>query len=135
MSLNLIESEPNPIDIGVGSKIRVRRRFLKMSQSDLAAQLGLTFQQIQKYETASNRVSASVLYKISQALKMPVSYFFESYLQEAEDQPADNTDEKDITEFLALSEGYELLRSFPKIKSRKLRRMIVDFAKEISESE
>lgn len=69
--------DPDPIDIHVGAKIRVRRKQLGISQSALAETLGLTFQQVQKYERGSNRVSASMLFKTSQKLESPVSYFFE----------------------------------------------------------
>ena len=68
---------PDPIDVHVGAKIRVRRKQLGMSQSALAESLGLTFQQVQKYERGANRVSASMLFKTSQKLEAPVSYFFE----------------------------------------------------------
>lgn len=68
---------PNPIDIHVGQRLRARRKSLGISQSHLADDLGLTFQQVQKYERGTNRVSASVLFMISQILKAPVSYFFD----------------------------------------------------------
>jgi len=69
--------DPDPIDIHVGAKIRVRRKQLGISQTGLADTLGLTFQQVQKYERGANRVSASMLFKTSQKLEAPVSYFFE----------------------------------------------------------
>ena len=69
--------DPDPIDIHVGAKIRVRRKQLGISQSALAETLGLTFQQVQKYEKGSNRVSASMLYKTGKKLDAPVAYFFE----------------------------------------------------------
>ena len=67
----------NPIDKHVGSRVRMLRRMLDMSQTDLANALGLTFQQVQKYEKGSNRISASRLQHISQILQVPVPFFFE----------------------------------------------------------
>jgi transcriptional regulator with XRE-family HTH domain len=71
---------PNPIDKHVGSRVRMRRLKLNMSQTDLGNALGLTFQQVQKYEKGSNRVSASRLQHISQILQVPVPFFFEGAL-------------------------------------------------------
>lgn len=67
----------NPMDAHIGNRIRLRRQLLDMSQSDVAACLGITFQQLQKYEVGMNRVSASRLWDIAEVLKVPVSYFFE----------------------------------------------------------
>ena len=69
--------EPDPVDIHVGQRVAVRRRLLKLGRSDLVNYVGYSYQQIQKYETGGNRVSASVLYEFSQALDVPVSFFFE----------------------------------------------------------
>jgi transcriptional regulator with XRE-family HTH domain len=68
---------PNPVDVHVGSRIRLRRMLLGMSQTELGHALDLTFQQVQKYERGDNRVSASMLHKTSQVLDIPVSFFFE----------------------------------------------------------
>ena len=68
---------PNPIDVHVGSRIRLRRTLLGMSQERLAEAIGLTFQQVQKYERGANRVSASKLWEIAAALKTPVAYFYD----------------------------------------------------------
>jgi transcriptional regulator with XRE-family HTH domain len=69
---------PNPIDKHVGSRLRMRRLMLDMSQTDIADALGLTFQQVQKYEKGSNRISASRLQQLSQILQVPVPFFFEA---------------------------------------------------------
>src|SRR5713226_5149805 len=75
---DLLESRlPNPVDLHVGARIRLRRRMQGVSQEKLADALGLTFQQVQKYERGANRVSASKLYEIAAALHAPVSYFFD----------------------------------------------------------
>lgn len=70
------EGEPNPVDVYVGSRLRLRRTVLNLSQEKLAALAGLTFQQIQKYERGMNRIGASRLYDFAQILEVPVSYFF-----------------------------------------------------------
>ncbi len=77
---------PDPIDAHVGERIRLRRHIQRMSQSDLAVQLGMSFQSVQKYERAGNRISASVLWRIAQALQVPVSFFFEG-LTDADSAP------------------------------------------------
>ena len=69
-------SEPNPIDVEVGARLRVLRRYRGLSQSDLAERLGLTFQQVQKYERGANRISASKLWKVAEVLQVPVGELF-----------------------------------------------------------
>lgn len=76
---NKTDRAPNPVDLHVGARVRMRRKFLGMSQEGLAETIELTFQQVQKYERGANRISASKLYEISRALKAPVAYFFEGY--------------------------------------------------------
>ena len=83
------ESRPSPIDIHVGSRIRLRRTLLGMSQERLGEALGLTFQQVQKYERGANRISASTLYRLAQALDVSVSFFFDVM----EDSPPPARDE------------------------------------------
>ncbi len=68
---------PDPVDVHVGGRIRLRRKLLGVSQGELGKALGLTFQQVQKYERGANRVSASALYRLSSALDVPVSFFFD----------------------------------------------------------
>src|SRR5579875_3340915 len=100
-----VNEAPDPIDVEVGARIRVRRKFLSLSQQTLAEALGLTFQQVQKYERGANRVSASKLYEIARALQTPVSYFFEG-LVETGSQEADEARgaELSIREFLMTPE-------------------------------
>ena len=74
-----MKGKVNPVDIHVGHRVRIRRKFLGMSQEHLAGHLDVTFQQIQKYELGANRISASKLYEIGQALSVPVKYFFEGF--------------------------------------------------------
>ena len=116
---------PNPVDLHVGARVRVRRKFLGMSQEGLAEAIGLTFQQVQKYERGSNRISASKLYEISQALKCRVEYFFEGMQTEA---PAVEISEveADVHAFLMTTEGVQLAVSFPHIRDARYRRRILE---------
>lgn len=103
-----------------------------MSQERLAEGLGLTFQQIQKYERGANRISASKLFEAATVLGAPVDYFFEGL--EAHDQPLETDDkQRVITEFLRTNEGMELTRSFPRISQVKLRRRILDLVRILAE--
>ena len=118
---------PNPTDKYVGSRVRMRRLMLHMSQERLADRLGLTFQQIQKYEKGTNRISASRLQEISHILEVPVPFFFEGAPQAPGHsvRHADAPSPAYVSEFLATSQGHALLRAFVKIPDAKLRRSIV----------
>ena len=126
----------NPIDKHVGSRVRMRRLKLDMSQSDLGNALGLTFQQVQKYEKGSNRVSASRLQHISQILQVPVPFFFEGApaslgwpaAEESDDAPSPSF----VSDFPATSEGLDLVRAFTCIGDAKLRRAIVRLVEQIA---
>jgi transcriptional regulator with XRE-family HTH domain len=120
----------NPTDKHVGSRLRIRRLALDMSQTDLANALGLTFQQVQKYEKGSNRVSASRLQHISQILQVPVSFFFEgapaaSGIPQAVKGTAEAPSPAYVADFLATSDGLDLVKAFMRIEDAKLRRAIV----------
>ena len=104
----------------------MRRKVLGVSQEELAAVLGITFQQVQKYERGANRVSASKLYETARTLKAPISFFFEG-LPEGGDREADATPDAIIT-FLGTPEGLQLAVLFPQIKNKRLRRSILEFA-------
>src|ERR1700760_1136603 len=100
-----LDRGPNPVDLHVGARIRMRRKLLGVSQQALAESLGLTFQQVQKYERGANRVSASKLYEIARALHVPVPYFFEGLADTGSD--ADDSarhTELSIREFLMTPE-------------------------------
>jgi len=125
------KKQPNPIDIHVGSRVRLRRMMLGMSQEKLGEHLGITFQQIQKYEKGTNRIGASRLQHIARVLQMPVSFFFE----DAPGAPANSTNAAGLAEppatnyvvdFLSSSEGIQLNRAFVRIKDAKLRRRVID---------
>jgi transcriptional regulator with XRE-family HTH domain len=122
---------PNPIDLHVGSRIRLRRKVLGISQERLAESLGLTFQQVQKYE------SASKLYEIAAALQVQVAYFFEgladpSVMQEGEIAPGA---EQFVQNFLMTPEGLELAGLFPKITRARVRRRVLDLVRSMAEDE
>ncbi|MGU3574200.1 helix-turn-helix domain-containing protein [Brucellaceae bacterium C25G] len=125
------KKKPNPIDIHVGSRIRLRRNMLGFSQEKLGESLGITFQQIQKYEKGTNRVGASRLQAISSILNVPVSFFFED-APGSEPQPAGFAEDNDssyIVDFMNSNEGVQLTRAFTKITDPKIRRKIIDLVK------
>jgi transcriptional regulator with XRE-family HTH domain len=120
---------PNPVDLHVGARIRLRRRMQGVSQEKLADALGLTFQQVQKYERGANRVSASKLYEIAAALHAPVAYFFDGLADPTGDGSGEATgasDEHDVHAFLMTAEGLELARLFPQVPRGRVRRRLLD---------
>lgn len=129
------KKKPNPIDVHVGSRVRLRRTMLGMSQEKLGEALGITFQQIQKYEKGTNRVGASRLQNISKILNVPVSFFFEDAPGDAPGgQPgmAEANSSNYVVDFLSSSEGLQLNRAFVKISDAKVRRKIVDLVKALA---
>ena len=114
---------PDPIDVHVGSQIRTRRLLLGMNQEELAHRLGLTFQQVQKYESGANRVSASRLWEIAVVLKMPIGYFF----------PTDQGQHRP-NEQLQRPESIELIRFFYAIPNARMRQQFFDMMKTASAS-
>src|SRR4051795_8615446 len=126
---------PNPVDKHVGSRVRMRRIMLGMSQEKLGEGLGLTFQQIQKYEKGTNRIGASRLQQICDILRIPVSFLFEgvpggTINAEGMIEPASPAY---VADFLATAEGLALVRAFTEIPNVKLRRAIVDMVELIGE--
>jgi transcriptional regulator with XRE-family HTH domain len=129
------DRQPNPIDLHVGARIRMRRKILGVSQERLAEDLGLTFQQVQKYERGANRVSASKLYEIARSLQTSVAYFFDGLADPAEaDGVADNR-EQFVHDFLMTPEGLELAGLFPKIVRPRVRRRILDLVRAMADGE
>lgn len=124
---------PNPIDKHVGSRVRMRRMMLSMSQEKLGDALGLTFQQVQKYEKGTNRIGASRLQQIATILQVPVSFFFEG--APTPDIPAGGFAESASPEYvqatLSTSDGLALIKAFSKIENAKLRRRVVDLVEEM----
>ena len=125
------KTTPHPIDKHVGSRVRMRRLMLGMSQQKLADAFGLTFQQVQKYEKGTNRISASRLQQIANTLQVHVTFFFE----DAPGQRKANGSAPSpayVSEFLATSDGIALTRAFTRLSSAKLRRSIVSLVEEIA---
>jgi transcriptional regulator with XRE-family HTH domain len=131
----MTKKAPNPVDKHVGSRVRMRRMMLSMSQEKLGGALGLTFQQVQKYEKGTNRIGASRLQQISHILQVPVAFFFEG-APTPPGQPDGAMAAPSptyVSEFLATSDGLALTKAFVRIKEPRLRRRIVDLVEEIAE--
>jgi transcriptional regulator with XRE-family HTH domain len=129
----MAKKSPNPTDKYVGSRVRMRRLMLNMSQEKLGEKLGLTFQQVQKYEKGTNRIGASRLQHIAQILKVPVSFFFEGVTGKQSEDGFSKAPVADyVSDFLASSDGLALTKAFTNIKDSKLRRRVVDLVEEIA---
>lgn len=132
------KKKPNPIDIHVGSRIRLRRNMLGLSQEKLGESLGITFQQIQKYEKGTNRVGASRLQGISSILNVPVSFFFEDAPGNHAADASGFAEENEATyvvDFLSSTEGVQLTRYFTKISDPKVRKKIIDLVKTLADDD
>jgi transcriptional regulator with XRE-family HTH domain len=129
-----VQKSPNPVDIHVGSRVRMRRLMLDLSQTRLAKALGVTFQQVQKYEKGTNRISASRLLQMSLILQVPIPFFFEGL-------PPGKTGGKTppapfptfISDFMTSTDGVSLTKAFVQIKDSKLRRSIVHLVEEMAD--
>jgi transcriptional regulator with XRE-family HTH domain len=125
----------NPIDKHVGNRVRMRRKMLNMSQQKLGDGIGLTFQQVQKYEKGTNRIGASRLQQIARVLSVPVPFFFEGaphppgLPQGSGPAPSPTY----VTEFLATSDGLALSKAFSRIKNTSLKRSIVRLVEEVAD--
>lgn len=131
---------PNPIDVHVGSRVRLQRMLLGVSQERLGERLGLTFQQIQKYEKGVNRIGASRLFDLAQVLGVPIQFFYDdvpagepqkAVASGMAERPADGY----IFEFLNTREGLELNRAFARISDPKSRRAILDLVRKLAGDE
>ncbi|MBZ0161738.1 MAG: helix-turn-helix domain-containing protein [Notoacmeibacter sp.] len=130
------KKKPNPIDIHVGSRIRLRRNMLGMSQEKLGENLGITFQQVQKYEKGTNRVGASRLQAIAGVLQVPVSFFFEDAPgPDATAGLAEDSSTSYVVDFLNSSEGLQLNRAFVQISDQKVRRKVIDLVRALGSAE
>ena len=136
--MRMAGKKPNPVDTHVGSRVRLRRMLLGMSQERLGDSMGLTFQQVQKYEKGVNRIGASRLFQISKILDVPVQFFFEE-APHFDTGPVKGVAEPDsetfILEFLNSREGLELNRAFVKISNSKVRKSVVDLVRALSAGE
>ncbi len=139
----MAKKQPSSIDAHVGSRVRLRRMLIGMSQEKLGELLGLTFQQVQKYEKGANRIGASRLYDISSILGVPVSYFFDDLQGEhaSVKRPSPMGASADIDagpymmEFVSSAEGFQLVRAFTKITDPRVRKRMLELVKSLTGEE
>lgn len=139
----MAKKQPSSVDAHVGSRVRLRRMLIGMSQEKLGELLGLTFQQVQKYEKGANRIGASRLFDISTILGVPVSYFFDDLpntdtavrktngLAAAADVDAGPY----MMEFVSSAEGFQLVRAFTKITDPRVRKRMLELVKSLTGEE
>jgi transcriptional regulator with XRE-family HTH domain len=131
----------NPMDVHVGTRVRLRRMLLGMSQEKLGEYLGLTFQQVQKYEKGVNRIGASRLFDLAKVLGVPVQFFYDEAPAgtHGHAEPiagfADHPSESYVVEFLGSRDGLELNKAFARIKDARVRRSIVDLVRALAGEE
>lgn len=126
----------NPMDVHVGGRVRLRRMLLGMSQEKLGEQLGLTFQQVQKYEKGVNRIGASRLFELARVLGVPVQFFYDDAPSATSgiasagfaERPSDSY----VVEFLGTREGLELNKAFSRISDPKVRKAVCDLVKSLA---
>lgn len=132
------KKKPHPVDVHVGGRVRLRRMLLGMSQDKLGEALGLTFQQVQKYEKGVNRIGASRIFEISRILDVPIQYFYDEFdgvsgrsYGFAESAGDDNA----FTALLQSPEGVQLCRHFAEIKDPKIRKRVLDLVRTLAEGD
>ena len=136
----MAKKQPSSVDAHVGSRVRLRRMLIGMSQEKLGELLGLTFQQVQKYEKGANRIGASRLFDISTILNVPVQYFFEDLPNSAGVQISGRTlSEPDrepfVMDFVSSAEGLQLIRAYTKVTDARVRKRILELVKSLSGEE
>lgn len=128
------KKQANPIDVQVGNRVRIRRMLIGMSQERLGDLLGLTFQQVQKYEKGVNRIGAGRLFEMSRILNVPVDFFYEG-VNAAPAHPGEEGQGPPVMEFVSSGEGLQLSLAFMKIKDAKVRKRVLDLVKSLAEEE
>lgn len=128
---------PDPIDVHVGGRVRLRRMVLGMSQDALGKALGLTFQQVQKYEKGANRIGAGRLMQLSGLLEVPVQFFYDDYDTEvgARGFAEDDAPSDPFMDLLHSQEGVQLCRYYTQIEDPIVRKRVLDLVRSISETE
>ena len=129
---------PNPIDQHVGSRVRMRRMLLGMSQEKLGDALGLTFQQVQKYEKGTNRIGASRLQQISHTLNVAPAFFFDGMAPSGDPGPPGFREEASpgfVVDFLSTAEGLHLNKAFARIRDAKVRKRIIDLVTTLADEQ
>lgn len=127
--------EANQIDAHVGSRVRLRRQLMKMSQEKLGDELGVTFQQVQKYERGANRVGASRLYSLANVLDVPVNFFFEGLTGVAAGGVAETEQSPIVYDFIQSSDGVALAEAFSRIKTPKVRRRVLELVRSLADED
>lgn len=128
-------SKPNPVDVHVGSRIRLRRTLLGMSQEKLGAAIGLTFQQVQKYERGTNRVGSSRLYQLARVLNVPVSFFFDDMPDDVAQAPTNFAEAPVPFENSPFTkrETLELVRAYHRITTNSVRKRVFELVKSLAD--
>lgn len=130
------KKQANPIDGHVGNRVRLRRMLVGMSQEKLGELLGLTFQQVQKYEKGVNRIGAGRLFHIAKILNVPIDYFYED-VTDANSMPGFAEDQANppVMEFLSTGDGLQLNLAFMRIKEARVRKRVLDLVKSLADGE
>ena len=126
--------DTNSVDVHVGQKVRLRRTLLNMSQEKLGEALGVTFQQVQKYERGVNRIGAGRLFYIGQVLDVPVSFFFEG-LRASASGFGENDQTPFVNDLLSSPEGIQLAAAFSRLRNPDVRRKFIDLMKVVAEQD
>ena len=133
-SKTLPKKQANPIDGQVGNRLRLRRMMIGMSQEKLGELLGLTFQQVQKYEKGVNRIGAGRLFEIARILGVPIQYFYESVTEQLASAPGfAERDSQPVLEFVSSGDGLQLSLAYMRIKDPKVRKRVLDLVKSLAE--
>jgi len=129
------KKQANPIDVQVGNRVRIRRMLIGMSQERLGDLLGLTFQQVQKYEKGVNRIGAGRLFEMARILNVPVDFFYEGVNSAPRPGGDAEGEGAPVMEFISSGEGLQLSLAFMKIKDAKVRKRVLDLVKSLAEEE
>ncbi|THK33434.1 XRE family transcriptional regulator [Ensifer sp. MPMI2T] len=139
LTRNPERKQPEPVDVHVGRRIRQRRVWLDMTQVALGEAIGVTFQQVQKYEKGTNRVGASRLQQIADVLQVPVSSFFQDMPggteHDAGDAGNDSVLHPELMQFISKDQGLALIRAFSRIKDEKVRARVVSLVKALADQD
>jgi transcriptional regulator with XRE-family HTH domain len=129
------KKQANPIDVQVGNRVRIRRMLIGMSQERLGDLLGLTFQQVQKYEKGVNRIGAGRLFEVARILNVPIDFFYEGL--NATNPSGESTEAvaPPVMEFVSSGEGLQLSLAFMKIRDAKVRKRVLDLVKSLADEE
>jgi transcriptional regulator with XRE-family HTH domain len=129
----LPKKNANPVDVQVGSRVRLRRMLIGMSQERLGELLGLTFQQVQKYEKGMNRIGAGRLFDIARILGVSIDYFYEGLTGAASRGFSENDASPPVMEFISTSEGLQLALAFMRIGDAKIRKHVLDLVRSLAD--